>query len=64
MLVGLVGVCVGVYALLDKTAPRILALPMLLAGVVGRGGRAGQRRPPRAAHPLPARPLALRPSSR
>ena len=34
MLVGLVGVCVGVYALLDKTAPRVLALPMLLAGVV------------------------------
>ncbi len=33
MLAGLVGVCVGVYALLDKTAPRILALPMLLAGV-------------------------------
>ena len=34
MLVGLVGVCVGIYALLDKTAPRVLALPMLLAGVV------------------------------
>ncbi len=34
MLAGLVGVCVGTYALLDKTAPRMLALPMLLAGVV------------------------------
>ena len=34
MLAGLVGVCVGVYALLDKTAPRVLALPMLLAGVL------------------------------
>jgi energy-coupling factor transport system permease protein len=33
MLVGLIGVCVGVYAVLDETAPRILALPMLLAGV-------------------------------
>jgi energy-coupling factor transport system permease protein len=33
MLAGLVGVCVGTYALLDKTAPRYLALPMLLAGI-------------------------------
>ena len=33
MLGGLVGVCVGVYAVLDKTAPRVLALPMLLVGV-------------------------------
>ncbi len=34
MLAGLCGVCVGVYALLDLTAPRILALPMLGAGIV------------------------------
>lgn len=34
MLAGLVGVCVGVYALLDDTAPRYLATPMLVAGVV------------------------------
>jgi energy-coupling factor transport system permease protein len=33
MLAGLVGVCVGVYAVLDKTAPRVLAVPMLLVGV-------------------------------
>jgi len=33
MLGGLVGVCVGVYAVLDETAPRVLALPMLLVGV-------------------------------
>lgn len=34
MLAGLCGVAVGVYALLDRTAPRLLATPMLLAGVV------------------------------
>ncbi|MEN8707133.1 MAG: energy-coupling factor transporter transmembrane component T [Nocardioides marinisabuli] len=34
MVAGLVGVCVGVYALLDTTAPRVLALPMLGLGVV------------------------------
>lgn len=34
MLVGLVGICVGTYAVLDHTAPRILALPMLALGVV------------------------------
>ncbi|WP_193609228.1 energy-coupling factor transporter transmembrane component T [Nocardioides lijunqiniae] len=34
MLAGLCGVCVGVYALLDRTAPRLLALPMLGLGVV------------------------------
>lgn len=34
MLAGLCGVCVGVYALLDLTAPRLLALPMLGLGVV------------------------------
>jgi energy-coupling factor transport system permease protein len=33
MLVGLVGVCVGTYAVLDRTAPRLLALPMLGLGV-------------------------------
>jgi len=29
---GLLGVCVGVYAFLDSTAPRVLALPMLAVG--------------------------------
>ncbi|MEP9361711.1 energy-coupling factor transporter transmembrane component T [Nocardioides sp. CN2-186] len=33
MLVGLGGICVGVYAVLDTTAPRFLALPMLAIGV-------------------------------
>lgn len=34
MLLGLCGICVGVYAVLDRTAPRYLALPMLGLGVV------------------------------
>ncbi|KQW53733.1 cobalt ABC transporter permease [Nocardioides sp. Root1257] len=34
MLVGLVGICVGTYAVLDHTAPRVLALPMLAVGVL------------------------------
>lgn len=34
MLVGLGGICVGTYAVLDTTAPRVLALPMLALGVV------------------------------
>jgi energy-coupling factor transport system permease protein len=33
MLVGLCGVCIGVYAGLDHTAPRLLATPMLVVGV-------------------------------
>ena len=32
MISGLLGVCVGVYAFLDGTAPRVLALPMLALG--------------------------------
>jgi energy-coupling factor transport system permease protein len=34
MLVGLGGICIGTYAVLDRTAPRYLALPMLAVGVV------------------------------
>ncbi len=34
MLTGLCGLCVGTYAVLDRTAPRVLALPMLAVGVV------------------------------
>jgi energy-coupling factor transport system permease protein len=34
MLAGLCGICVGVYAGLDTTAPRLLATPMLVLGVV------------------------------
>ena len=37
MLAGLCGLCVGTYAVLDRTAPRVLATPMLAAR---RGGRA------------------------
>ncbi|MGZ8745002.1 MAG: energy-coupling factor transporter transmembrane component T [Nocardioides sp.] len=37
MLLGLVGVCVGTYAVLDPTAPRWLAGPMLVAGLVVAG---------------------------
>lgn len=38
MLLGLVGICVGVYAALDRTAPRLLAVPMLLAGAAAATG--------------------------
>jgi energy-coupling factor transport system permease protein len=34
LLLGLCGVAVGVYAVLDHTAPRVLATPMLVVGVV------------------------------
>ncbi|MEP6798639.1 MAG: energy-coupling factor transporter transmembrane component T [Lapillicoccus sp.] len=34
MVLGLVGVCVGIYGTLDGTTPRILAGPMLLLGVL------------------------------
>lgn len=37
MLIGLGGICVGTYAVLDTTAPRYLALPMLALGVVAAG---------------------------
>ncbi|CAI9418628.1 energy-coupling factor transporter transmembrane component T [Nocardioides sp. T2.26MG-1] len=37
MLTGLGGICVGTYAVLDTTAPRYLALPMLALGVVAAG---------------------------
>lgn len=51
MIAGLLGVAVGVYAVLDSTAPRLLALPMLalgvgtaLAGFVAAGRRVGRTR--------------------
>jgi energy-coupling factor transport system permease protein len=51
MLAGLAGICVGVYAVLDTTAPRVLALPMLtvgvlaaLAGLLSAGRRVGRTR--------------------
>ncbi|WP_248783884.1 energy-coupling factor transporter transmembrane protein EcfT, partial [Actinoalloteichus caeruleus] len=34
---GLVGVCVGVYGLMDGSTPRQLGLPMLVAGAAGGG---------------------------
>lgn len=37
MLAGLVGLCVGTYAFLDSTAPRFLAWPMLIVGVLLAG---------------------------
>jgi energy-coupling factor transport system permease protein len=51
MLAGLCGVCVGTYAVLDRTAPRVLALPMLavaavvaLLGLAGAGSRVTRSR--------------------
>jgi energy-coupling factor transport system permease protein len=37
MLTGLVGLCVGTYGFLDSTAPRVLAWPMLVAGILLAG---------------------------
>ncbi len=37
MLTGLGGICVGTYAVLDTTAPRYLALPMLALGTLTAG---------------------------
>jgi len=37
MLLGLIGLCVGTYAVLDPTAPRYLAAPMLVGGLVVAG---------------------------
>ena len=49
MLLGLCGVAVGVYALLDHTAPRLLATPMLVLGVVAAvAGLVAGRAPGRA----------------
>jgi energy-coupling factor transport system permease protein len=46
VLVGLVGVCIGVYGVLDATTPRALGLPMLAAGIAlaGTGFVLGGRR--------------------
>lgn len=33
MLAGLVGICIGVYALLDRTTPQVLATPMVILGL-------------------------------
>lgn len=46
MIVGLIGICVGIYAFLDSTAPRLLAWPMLALGVgaaLGGFALAGRR---------------------
>ncbi|MEQ6902338.1 energy-coupling factor transporter transmembrane component T [Nocardioides sp. YIM 152588] len=60
MLLGLLGVCVGVYAFLDGTAPRLLAWPMLAVGTAvavagfvaaGRRVRRTRYRPDRWALP-------------
>lgn len=56
MVAGLIGLCVGVYAFLDRTAPRVLATPMLVLGtalavagfaVAGRRVRRTRYRPDR-----------------
>jgi energy-coupling factor transport system permease protein len=38
MLAGLTGMCIGTYGFLDSTAPRLLAWPMLLAGIALAAG--------------------------
>jgi len=38
MILGLIGICVGVYAFLDSSAPRLLAWPMLAVGVTAALG--------------------------
>jgi energy-coupling factor transport system permease protein len=49
LLAALCGICVGVYAVLDTTAPRVLAAPMLAVGAVvavvgiGQAGRRVER---------------------
>lgn len=52
MLAGLVGVCVGLYGLLDGTSPRALGLPVMLGGVVvaAVGLRVGGRTVSRTVH--------------
>ena len=53
---GLLGLCVGAYAFLDSTAPRVLAWPMLAAGLAAGGHRFRGRRTRGRAHPYrPAR---------
>ena len=58
MLTGLVGICVGTYALLDQTAPRWLVAARAGRRRRPRGRRLLVGRAPGAAHPLPPRPLA------
>ena len=55
---GLLGVCVGVYGLLDAAPPRAAraAAAGRRAGALA-GARAARRRPPGRPHPLPARPV-------
>ena len=60
MLSGLVGICVGTYALLDQTAPQLLVWPGLLGGVVLGRARVLVVRAAGAPQPLPPRPLAPR----
>ena len=58
LLLGLCGICVGSYALLDQTAPRWLVAGGLGLGVLLAARRAVVGRPARAPHPLPPRPVA------
>lgn len=46
LIVGLVGVCVGVYGLLDASSPRVLGAPLLVLGVLAAAagiGASGRR---------------------
>ena len=55
---GLVGLCVGTYAFLDSTAPRLLAGPMLVRRCAARRRRLRGGRPPGAAYDVPTGPVA------
>ena len=55
---GLLGVCVGIYGLLDGSTPRYLGAPVLLAGAALRRARPAGQRAAHPAYPLSTRPLA------
>ena len=54
---GLLGVCIGIYGLLDGTASAWLGMPMLLVGLVVAGAGLHVGRPAQRTDPLPARPV-------
>ena len=58
MLAGLLGICVGIYGVLDTTTPALLGLPRCSLGLALSVAGPVARRPPRRAQPLPARPVA------
>ena len=54
LVAGLLGIAVGVYALLDATSPAYLGTPVLVAGIGRRTLRIRPRRVAGTAHPVPA----------